>query len=231
MRAAMTSAWTTRRRAVGRLPDPSARAIAEETPPPIAPAEVICRSMINGTSSTPGADSRASVGTMGAASSRSVRGFKKEKKKGSEEFSCNTLQRMRACRKCYRKIPPTPFSCLPRSGQRPGDDERSSPAESDTDAIGQHVEELEAAIAGPALDEFQRHAHRGEAGRIGELRASPAVELRKPEHHAAVRDEVTHLVALLEVDLRRRRREREPYDGRDQPPADSQPDRPQVFQK
>ncbi len=105
MAAAMTSACTTSRRAAGTSPDPSARAIAEETPPPMAPADVICSSMMSGktsarpasgsvpsrptkyvsptdtndwnaTSSTPGADRRASVGTMGAASSRSVRGFK-----------------------------------------------------------------------------------------------------------------------------------------------------------
>ena len=102
--AAMTSACTTSRRAAAASPEPSARAIADDTPPPIAPAEVICSSMRSGktsarpasgpvprrptkyvsptetsdwnaTSSTPGADRRASVGTIGAASSRSVRGF------------------------------------------------------------------------------------------------------------------------------------------------------------
>src|SRR5262245_29424471 len=104
MPVAMTSACTTRRLAAGRSPEPSARAMAEDTPPPIAPAEVICSSMMSGntsarpasgavpsrptkkvsptdtivwkaTSSTPGADSRSSVGTRGADSRRSVRGF------------------------------------------------------------------------------------------------------------------------------------------------------------
>jgi len=49
--AAMMSACTTSRRAAAALPDPSARAMAEETPPPIAPAEVICSSMTSGNTS------------------------------------------------------------------------------------------------------------------------------------------------------------------------------------
>jgi hypothetical protein len=99
MAAAITSACTTRRRARAASPAPSARAMAEETPPPMAPAEVICSSMSSGntsaspasgavprrptkyvsptetsdwkaTSSIPGADRRASAGTIGSASSR-----------------------------------------------------------------------------------------------------------------------------------------------------------------
>ena len=49
--AAMTSACTTRRRARRASPAPSAREMAEDTPPPIAPAEVICSSITSGNTS------------------------------------------------------------------------------------------------------------------------------------------------------------------------------------
>jgi hypothetical protein len=49
--AAMTIACATSLRAPAGSPAPSARAMAEDTPPPIAPAEVICSSMISGNTS------------------------------------------------------------------------------------------------------------------------------------------------------------------------------------
>ena len=51
MRTAITIAWTTRRRALAASRAPRARAMAEDTPPPIAPAEVICSSMMSGKTS------------------------------------------------------------------------------------------------------------------------------------------------------------------------------------
>ena len=100
--AARTTACAASRRAWSARPAPSARAIDDETPPPIAPAEAICSSITSGktrarpaseavpsrptkivsptltavwnaTRTTPGTASRAIVGAMGAASSRSVR--------------------------------------------------------------------------------------------------------------------------------------------------------------
>ena len=51
---AMISAWEMVASASSRRPAPSARAIAEDTPPPIAPADIICISMTPGnTSATP----------------------------------------------------------------------------------------------------------------------------------------------------------------------------------
>src|SRR6267143_3588430 len=56
---AMASAWTTSASASVRRPAPSARAIADEIPPPMAPADIICISISGGkTSDTP---ARASV--------------------------------------------------------------------------------------------------------------------------------------------------------------------------
>ena len=99
----MTSACTTSDRATASLPAPSERAMAEETPPPMAPADIICSSMISGntserpasgtvprrptkyasvmltadwnaTSTMPGAASRSTVGTIGALRRRSMLG-------------------------------------------------------------------------------------------------------------------------------------------------------------
>src|ERR1051326_1189668 len=51
---ATASAWRTRASASARRPPPSARAIADEIPPPIAPADIICISISTGnTSVTP----------------------------------------------------------------------------------------------------------------------------------------------------------------------------------
>ena len=59
---AMMSAWGTSASASSRRPAPSARAIADEIPPPIAPADIICMSMSTGnTSATP---ARASVPSL-----------------------------------------------------------------------------------------------------------------------------------------------------------------------
>ena len=51
---AMTSACRMVASASSRRPEPSARAIADDTPPPIAPADIICISMTPGnTCATP----------------------------------------------------------------------------------------------------------------------------------------------------------------------------------
>ena len=53
-RTAITSAWSANASASPRRPPPSARATADEMPPPIAPADIICISMTAGkTSATP----------------------------------------------------------------------------------------------------------------------------------------------------------------------------------
>jgi hypothetical protein len=55
----MASAWSTSASASARRPAPRARAIADEMPPPMAPADIICMSITMGkTSATP---ARASV--------------------------------------------------------------------------------------------------------------------------------------------------------------------------
>ena len=52
--APIASAWIVSASASSRRPPPSARAIAEEMPPPIAPADIICISITTGnTSATP----------------------------------------------------------------------------------------------------------------------------------------------------------------------------------
>src|SRR5438445_2565036 len=61
---AMASAWTTSASASARRPAPSARAIADEIPPPMAPADIICISMSTGkTSATPASASVPSLPT------------------------------------------------------------------------------------------------------------------------------------------------------------------------
>src|SRR5437762_568356 len=60
----MASAWTTSAWASGRRPAPSARAMADEIPPPIAPADIICISISTGkTSATPASASVPSLAT------------------------------------------------------------------------------------------------------------------------------------------------------------------------
>src|SRR5438552_11727170 len=100
---ATASAWRTSASASARRPPPSARAIADEIPPPIAPADIICISISTGNTrvtpasasvpsfamkyvsmsptaawanitSTLGAASRSSVPTMDPSRSRRVRG-------------------------------------------------------------------------------------------------------------------------------------------------------------
>ncbi len=100
---AITSAWTTSALASSLRREPSARAIAEAMPPPMAPADIICMSITAGNtsampasasvpslptnqvsispaaacasmSSTLGRPRRASVGAMGPSSSTRVRG-------------------------------------------------------------------------------------------------------------------------------------------------------------
>src|SRR5207245_1458765 len=61
---AMASAWTTSASASARRPAPSARAIADEIPPPMAPADIICISISTGkTSATPASASVPSLAT------------------------------------------------------------------------------------------------------------------------------------------------------------------------
>ena len=60
----MTSAWSASASASARRPPPSARAIADEMPPPMAPADIICISMSSGnTSATPASGSVPSLPT------------------------------------------------------------------------------------------------------------------------------------------------------------------------
>jgi hypothetical protein len=60
----ITTACSTRLSAVSRLPAPSARAIADEMPPPMAPAEIIVISMKGGnTSAMPASASVPSLAT------------------------------------------------------------------------------------------------------------------------------------------------------------------------
>ena len=61
---AMASAWSTSASASARRPAPSARAIADEMPPPMAPADIICISISTGkTSATPASASVPSLAT------------------------------------------------------------------------------------------------------------------------------------------------------------------------
>src|SRR5438552_2408635 len=61
---AMTSAWTTSAWASSRRPAPSRRATADEIPPPMAPADIICISISTGkTSATPASASVPSLAT------------------------------------------------------------------------------------------------------------------------------------------------------------------------
>src|SRR5882724_2466006 len=60
----MASAWTTSASASARRPAPRARAIADEIPPPMAPADIICISISTGkTSATPASASVPSLAT------------------------------------------------------------------------------------------------------------------------------------------------------------------------
>ena len=107
----MTSACSTSASASSRRPAPSARAIADEMPPPMAPAEIICISITPGktsampaSASVPSRDTnqvsispvaacasmtstlgqamRNSVGTIGALSSARVRGLSSAARRG-----------------------------------------------------------------------------------------------------------------------------------------------------
>src|SRR5207302_3671613 len=81
---------------------------------------------------------------------------------------------------------------------------------------------------GRALYELDGDAHGDEARRVSDASPRVAVELAEPEHQAAVGDEMADLVALLEDDVRRLRRERKPEDRRHQSPADRDGKAPQV---
>src|SRR5439155_422659 len=91
------------------------------------------------------------------------------------------------------------------------------------DCVRNHVRNLERAIVGQALRELQCDTQRDEAGHVGEAFTMPRVELREPEHQSAVRSEVTELVALLDRNLNRVRRKREPDHDHYQPNADRSP--------
>jgi hypothetical protein len=58
----MAKAWSTNASAAARRPAPRARAIADEMPPPMAPADIICISISTGkTTATPASASVPSV--------------------------------------------------------------------------------------------------------------------------------------------------------------------------
>src|SRR4051812_5978428 len=170
----------------------------------MAPAEVICSSMIRGktraspasgtvprrptkyvspmetadwkiTRSTPGAESRSSVGTIGAERRRSEAGFFNEPGFYALPGPRPSRAERRWCWQPYR----TPRTC-------------GSPARP---------------------DELEADAHGNEARGIGNSGPQCGIEKTEPQHERAVREEVAQLVALREIDLGRRRCERQPHDG------------------
>src|SRR5574341_103351 len=88
---------------------------------------------------------------------------------------------------------------------------------------GIHVEHLEGAIAEGALDEFEADAHGSEAQGIRDARVAAEIKLAEPEHQQAVGREVAELVAVLDLQIRRRGRERQPDDRRRPGPASGYP--------
>src|SRR5712664_3305557 len=93
---------------------------------------------------------------------------------------------------------------------QPGDgqDERDRPAKRYADRVCDHVEHLESAIVGHALEKFHADAQRDEPGGVVNSGLHFRIELAEPEHQAAVGEEMPELVALLEIERWRRGRER-----------------------
>src|ERR1700694_417307 len=105
-------------------------------------------------------------------------------------------------------------------------DEGRHAAERNADGVCEHVEGVVGAVAEPPLDELQPYAHEHEQRRVEQARMACAIEETEPEHQRAVGEKMAELVAVLEVDFRRRGGERKPDDRRRPSPADREEQTP-----
>src|SRR5258708_38206235 len=104
------------------------------------------------------------------------------------------------------------------------EEQGGGPAQQHADRVSDHVGHFEAAIAGHFLQELDGDAHDDESRRIRDSRRFPRIDLAEKEHQQPIGGEVPELVALLDVDGRRVRGEREPEDAGDPPPAEAEED-------